>query len=204
MGTIIFIIRFAYARVVIVLVFLVQFAIIGSVDIAVRMMENLEAERPHNAPDMHRILVKRGAGWLTVGALFGVSTVLWYHTYNPTRAVEVWQPEAILYIAMRHFCWLILMGGMVFQIHRDSPANIWRLYCLIYGSKLLANIGNCSPYPFLYALGTVFSLLFRTVGVYVAVVHLDQKAEPSAIKNGYVFFFVLLIFPLWGSHVSQF
>ena len=164
---------------------IVLFAIIGSVDVAVRIKELLEAEQPHNMPDLHRILVKRGAGWLSIGALYGVSLVLRFSTLDPTRAG--WQPEAILYAAMGYFCILILAGGMMLQINRDNPANIWRLFILSFGSTLLSDIGKCSPYPLLSIIGTVVFLLSQTVGVYVVVMHLDKKAEPSATKNGYVY-----------------
>ena len=166
---------------------IVVFAITGSVDIAVTITENLEAEQPHNVPDLHHILVKRGAGWLTIGALYGLSLVLWYNTYDSNRAGEVWQPEAILYTAVGYSCGLVLAGGMMLQIHRDNPANIWRLYILIYGGFLLRDIGDCSPYAFLSTMGTVLLVLGNTVGHYVVVIHLDSKAEPSDIKNGYVY-----------------
>ena len=203
MGTIIFIILGCGKAGLYLTTGMVAFAIIGPFDIAVRITGNLQPEQPHNVPDLHHILlvVKRGAGWLIIGALYGLSLLLWWITYDPEVAYEVWQSEAMFCAAMRQFCALILNGGM-FQIHRDSPANVWRLWILIVGSQLLRDIGDCSPYPFLSTVATPLYLLSQTVGLYVVGIHLDSKAEPSDIKNGYIFY-ECSGFDLGGIHMSQ-
>ena len=164
MGTIIFIILGCGKAGLFMTNGIMVYAMLGFVDIAVRLTENLDAEQPHNVPDLHRILARRGVGWLTIGALYGLSLLLWYNTYDSDRAGEVWQPEPILCAAMGYFCALILAGGLMFQIHRDNPANIWRLYCFMVGFKLLSDIEKCSPYPLLFTMAFVFVLLFSTVG----------------------------------------
>jgi hypothetical protein len=139
-------------------------------------------------PDLHHhVLAKRGAGWLAIGTLFGLSRVRWNDTYDSARAGEVWQPEPILYAAMSYSGHLILSGGMQFQMHRDNPANMWRWFILYFGSLGLLEIGDCSPYPLLSTVATVVNLLDSTVGLYDVIMHLDTKADPSDIKNGYVY-----------------
>ena len=165
---------------------IVLYTFIGSADIAMKVTDNQEAEQPLSAPDLHRILAKRGVCWLAIGALYGLSLVLWFNTYEPKRAGEIWQLEAILCAAVSYFVNLILEMMMMFQIHRDKAPNVWRFLCFYTGLQLLKDIGDCSPYPLLSVVGTVLYLLGTTVGLYVVVMHLDCKAEPSAEKNGYV------------------
>ena len=133
---------------------LVVYTFVGSADIAMKVTSNQEAEQPLSTPDLHRTLVKRGVCWLAIGALLGLSTVLWFNTYEPDPTGEVWQLEAILCAAVYYTC-ILMSARMVFQVHRDKQANVWRLLCFLLGSQLLRDIGDCSPYRLLSAAGTV-------------------------------------------------
>jgi hypothetical protein len=178
---------------------LVVYTFVGSADIAMKVTSNQEAEQPLSTPDLHRTLVKRGVCWLAIGALLGLSTVLWFNTYEPDPTSEVWQLEAILCAAVYYTC-ILMSARMMFQVHRDKQANVWRLLCFLLGSQLLRDIGDCSPYRLLSAAGTVLYLLTTTVGVYVVVMHLDSEAELSTIKNGYTFLCACI--PYEASYIS--
>lgn len=157
--------------------------------LAVTVTDNPEAEQTRSALALHSIVVKRGALHLAYGVLLGLSLTLWYSAYDPGRNGE-WQIEAIIHTEIYH-CLLVFNARMVFQIHHDKPANVWRWICVEFLASLLRDIGNASPYPLIYFVGTFMYLLNATVGLYV-LVHLDGKAEPHAIRKGYIYCCVAL------------
>ena len=91
------------------------------------------------------------------------------------------------------FLRIILAGGMMLQIHRDNPANIWRLYILMLDRIYSETSGTAHLTRSSLPWAPSCTLLCSTVGHYVVVIHLDSKAEPSDIKNGYVYLCALFL-----------
>ena len=58
-------------------------------------------------------------------------------------------------------------------------------FVLSYSPFFLADVGACTPYSLVSALGSVLSLLSFTIGLYCLVMKIDRDAEQKNVQNGY-------------------
>ena len=132
-------------------------------------------------------ILKRVACWLAIGILHGTASALRYVSKQQTLE-GTWQLEPIVYESVYSFCFIGLIGGVMFQAHKDRrpTAAVWCF--LLFSFLWLESIGNCSPYPLLSVSGAVLHLLVAIPGSYFLLTHIDRKAEHQQLaKRGYKF-----------------
>ena len=105
-------------------------------------------------------------------------------TIDEKDAGTVSQPVPIIWIVIYFFIYYIgLIGEVMMRAHTDRRPNVIKWYVLTYSTQALTYVGGCSPYPLVSTFGSVFALLFDTVGVYLLVM-IDKDAEQSDVQNG--------------------
>ena len=75
----------------------------------------------------------------------------------------------------------------MFRAHRDRHPNVMIWLVILYSADALKSFGACSPYLLLVVLGSALWTLTLTVGLYVVVIKMDNKAERKDVQNGYKF-----------------